>query len=55
MSSPYREALLLARPYYPALTGVRALAAYLVFVLHARSPAMPPWHRGWAVLPASFT
>ena len=43
MSSPFREAPLLARPYYPALTGVRALAAYLVFVLHARSPAMPPW------------
>lgn len=43
MSSPFREAPLAARPYYPALTGLRALAAYMVFVLHARSPAMPPW------------
>lgn len=43
MSFSFREAPRAARPYYPALTGLRALAAYMIFVLHARSPAMPPW------------
>lgn len=43
MPSPIWEAPRAARPYYPALTGLRAVAAYLVFLLHARSPAMPPW------------
>jgi peptidoglycan/LPS O-acetylase OafA/YrhL len=31
------------RPYYPALTGLRAIAAYLVFFLHFRPPLEAEW------------
>jgi peptidoglycan/LPS O-acetylase OafA/YrhL len=34
-----------SHPYYPALTGMRAVAAYLVFFLHFRPLAQ---HVGWA-------
>lgn len=30
-------------PYYPALTGLRAVAAYLVFFLHFRFVGQPDW------------
>ena len=30
-------------PYYPALTGLRAVAAYLVFFLHFRFMGQPEW------------
>lgn len=30
-------------PYYPALTGLRAVAAYLVFFLHFRFVGQPEW------------
>ena len=33
----------LARPYYPALTGLRAVAAYLVFALHFNPIGTPDW------------
>ncbi|MDJ0364223.1 acyltransferase [Hymenobacter sp. H14-R3] len=36
-----------ATAYYPALTGLRAVAAYLVFFLHFRPLA---WHEGWVDL-----
>ncbi|HEX8504897.1 MAG TPA: acyltransferase [Hymenobacter sp.] len=42
MSAPARAALPSSRPYYPALTGLRAIAAYLVFFLHYR-PAVSEW------------
>jgi len=32
-----------AQPYYPALTGLRAVAAYLVFFLHFRFVGQPEW------------
>ena len=31
-------------PYYPALTGLRAVAAYLVFAHHFRPAASPGWY-----------
>jgi peptidoglycan/LPS O-acetylase OafA/YrhL len=37
MSVPAPAALPISRPYYPALTGLRAIAAYLVFFLHFRT------------------
>lgn len=32
------------RPYYPALTGLRAVAAYLVFLAHFRSATASDWY-----------
>ena len=34
---------LLRRPYYPALTGLRAVAAYLIFFMHFRPTSAPDW------------
>lgn len=31
------------RPYYPALTGLRAIAAYLIFFMHFRPAMAPAW------------
>jgi peptidoglycan/LPS O-acetylase OafA/YrhL len=45
LSTPAAEALAAARPsYYPALTGLRAVAAYLVFFHHFRPLAL---NEGW--------
>jgi peptidoglycan/LPS O-acetylase OafA/YrhL len=33
-----------ALPYYPALTGLRAVAAYLVFMHHFRPDGSPDWY-----------
>ena len=43
MPFPGSNAPLAGRAYYPALTGLRALAAYLVFFLHFRPVALPQW------------
>lgn len=44
MSLPLSAARASAPAYYPALTGLRAVAAYLVFFHHFRPLA---WHEGW--------
>lgn len=45
MAAPFRS-LPGARPYYAALTGLRAVAAYLIFFLHFRSTSCPEWLLG---------
>lgn len=43
MPLPGSNASATGRAYYPALTGLRAVAAYLVFFLHFRPVALPRW------------